>query len=118
MAQDVQEARRLWLGAQALGSREAEIRLAVIEVRQPADSMRLKEAVAALARAADDGSILAEVALAYCYEHGVGVRARQGEAVRLYRIAARRGSQDAFRALRRLHDDLRPKEARFIIEER
>jgi len=118
VVQDVQEARRLWLRAQALGSREAEIRLAVLEVRQPADSSRLKEAFTALARAAEDGSILAEVALAYCYEHGVGVQARQGEAVRLYRIAARRGSQDAFRALRRLHDDLRPQEARFVIEER
>jgi TPR repeat protein len=115
---DLQEAKRLWSRALALGSREADIRLAVIGVQHPEDSTQLKGAISVLERAAGDGSILAEVALAYCYEHGVGVTARPSEAVRLYRIAARRGSQDAYRALRRLHDDLRPGEARFVIDDR
>ena len=70
-----------------------------------------------LEQAADDGSILAEMALAFCYERGIGVPTRTAEAVRLYRIAARRGSQDAYRALRRLHDGLRPDERRFHIDE-
>ncbi len=115
--QDKNEARSLWIRAVGLGSREAEIRLAVVEVQHPSDSLRLATAVDVLEKAAADGSILAEVALAYCYEHGVGVPPRRGEAVRLYRIGARRGSQDAYRALRRLHDDLRPEENRFSLDE-
>jgi hypothetical protein len=117
VVQDQKQALELWARARDRGSKEAEIRMAVVDVQHPGDSLRVAGAVAVLEQAATDGSILAEVALAYCYEHGVGVPVRLGEAVRLYRLGARRGSQDAYRALRRLHDDLRPQEERFLIEE-
>ena len=93
------------------------IRRAVVTLRQDADSLSRSNAVSVLEQAADDGSILAEMALAWCYEKGIGVPVRASDAVRLYRLAARRGSQDAYRALRRLHDALRPTETRYHIDE-
>jgi uncharacterized protein len=114
---DAVEALRLWSRAADAGSREGAIRRAVVTVRQDADSLARSRAVQVLEQAAEDGSILAEMALAFCYERGIGVPSRTAEAVRLYRIAARRGSQDAYRALKRLHDGLRPDEQRFQIDE-
>ncbi len=117
MPQNTGEAVRLWKRASALGSREADIRLAVLQVQNPQDSLTLKQAVSTLGQAAEDGSILAEVALGYCYEHGVGVPPRLAESVRLYRIAARRGSQDAYRSLQRLHDAIRPTNPTYRVED-
>jgi uncharacterized protein len=114
---DAAEAFRLWSRAADAGSREGAIRRAVVTVRQDADTLARSKAVGVLEQAADDGSILAEMALAFCFERGIGVPTRTQEAVRLYRIAARRGSQDAYRALKRLHDAVRPQEQRFHIDE-
>jgi len=66
---------------------------------------------------AGEGSILAEVALALCYETGRGVRQQKGEAARLYRNAAQRGSQSAYDALRRMHDEIRPPGKEFEISD-
>jgi TPR repeat protein len=73
-----------------------------------ADIQLLRDAVT-------EGSVLAEVALAYCYETGTGVSDSFAEAVRLYRAGSRRGSKDAYRALRRLHDRIRPEEDTFAL---
>jgi TPR repeat protein len=61
--------------------------------------------------------VLAEMALGYCYETGTGVLQRKGEAAKLFRSAASRGSLDAFRALKRMHDELRPASAEFRISD-
>ncbi len=114
---DPAEAMRLWTRAAEAGSREGMIRKAVVTVRQDADTLARARAVQVLQKAGEDGSILAEMALAFCFERGIGVPVRTSEAVRLYRVAARRGSQDAYRALRRLHDGLRPQETRYHVEE-
>ncbi len=74
-------------------------------------------ALAVLQRGVDDGSVLSQVALGYCYEQGFGVRRSSAEAARWYRAGAQRGSQDAYRALRRMHDALRPEEPQFVISE-
>ena len=71
----------------------------------------------AVAGAMAKGSVLAEVALGYCYETGRGAAENISTAVRLYRTGASRGSQDAYRALRRLHDDLRPSDREFSMPE-
>ena len=60
--------------------------------------------------------MLAEVALGYCYETGTGLPRNPGAAAQFYVTAARRGSQDAYRALRRMYDDIRPKGKEFQIE--
>ena len=114
---DPAEAYRLWTRSADAGSREGAIRRAVVTLRQDTDTLAQAQALSVLEQAADDGSILAEMALAWCYEKGIGVPVRTSEAVRLYRVAARRGSQDAYRALRRLHDGMRPTETRYHIEE-
>lgn len=93
------------------------VRLAVVTVREEEDTTALRDAVVVLRQAAEDGSILAEMALAFCHERGIGVTPGPSEAVRHYRNAARRGSQDAYRALRRMHDALRPDDKAFRVEE-
>lgn len=114
---DAARARELWEKAASLGSREAELRLAAVRLREETDSAAVARDLAAVRLGMEDGSVLAEVTLGYCYETGRGVQPRVAEAVRLYRIAARRGSLDAYRALRRLHDDRRPADSEFAIRE-
>jgi len=114
---DASHAQELWEKAAALGSREAELRLAAIRLRAEQDSAGVARDLATVLRGMEDGSVLAEVALGYCYESGRGMSPRIAEAVRLYRVAARRGSLDAYRALRRLHDERRPPDAEFVIRE-
>jgi TPR repeat protein len=112
--QDLKEARRLWAHALALGSREAGIRLAVVEVQQPEDTVRLKGAIGVLERAAEDGSILAEVACIK-HEYGVGRASTPGE-VRPYGCRPE-GSQEPT-GLPQVSDSLYPDERRFVIDER
>jgi uncharacterized protein len=113
--QDQSQALRYWNEAARLGSREAEVRIAVTQVRTHSASTRRDEDMRVLMRAAEEGSILAEVALAYCYE--TGNPARKGEAAKLYRSSAQRGSQDAYRALKRMHDEIRPDGWEYSISE-
>jgi TPR repeat protein len=117
VAADEARAAELWERAAHLGSREAGLRLAAVRLREERDSAATAEDLATVNRGMEDGSVLAEVALGYCREMGRGVPVNVAEAVRLYRVAARRGSLDAYRALRRLHDLLRPPDPEFVIRE-
>jgi uncharacterized protein len=114
---DPVHAMELWRSAARVGSREAELRIAAINLQTDADSAAFARDLAVINAGMEDGSVLAEVALAYCYESGRGLPVRLPEAVRLYRVAARRGSLDAYRALRRLHDARRPKDKEFVVSE-
>jgi TPR repeat protein len=114
---DVARAFDCWERAERLGSREAGLRLATVRLRSEVDSAAIARDLATVARGMEDGSVLAEVAMGYCFETGRGVPAKTAEAVRLYRVAARRGSLDAIRALRRLHDRRRPQDPEFAIGE-
>jgi len=114
--QNLKKAEELWRRAAKLGSREGELRLAINVVRG-ANRKNLTPAVTTLAEAAKSGSVLAEFALAYCFETGAGVPRNWGEAARLYRSSGQRGSQDAYRALERMYDILRPKEKEFRLVE-
>jgi TPR repeat protein len=111
--QDRQRAYRIWERAAAFGSGEAQVRLALARLRSSTDSTERAEAVDTLWRAAQEGSIGAEVALAYCREVGLGIPQQKGEAARLYYSAAARGSQDAYLALKRMYDGLRPPSQEF-----
>lgn len=110
---DIRKAEELWRRAEKEGSREAGVRLAVSQVRRR--DKNLVSAIGLLERAAREGSTLAGFALGYCYETGSGLVKSKSLAARLYRISAQRGSQDAARALRRLHDHLRPVEKQYQI---
>jgi uncharacterized protein len=106
-----------WRRSRDAGNIEAEIRLAMDAVRNPRDSTATVAATAVLDKAAHQGSILAQVALGYCAERGVGMKVSPPIAADYYRSAASRGSQDAYRALRRMHDQLRPADGEFKMEE-
>jgi hypothetical protein len=112
-----EQAITLWNRAAALGSKEARTRLAALAVRSGSDSTKLKQAIDFLESAAQRGSVLAQVALGYCYETGTWLPKKSGEAARLYRSAAQRGSQDAYFALRRMHDRIRPKDKEFQLND-
>jgi len=94
--------------AAGLGSREAEVRLAMSRLRgsiggdpEPGLAEKLREWAAG-------GSVLSQVMLGYCYEEGAGVETDFPAAVSFYRKAAQRGSRVAYDALKRLYDDRRP----------
>ncbi len=62
------------------------------------------------------GSLLAQFALGYCYENGIGLNKSIQEAVKYYRESAQRGNQFAYQQLKRLYDNLRPAVERFKVE--
>jgi TPR repeat protein len=107
----------LWDKAKSLGSREAEIRIAVTELMSLQDSAKTTQIVSVLSDAMNDGSVLAQVAMGYCREHGLGFQRNVGEAVKLYRKSAERGSLAGFEALKRMYDALRPPDREFRIDE-
>jgi hypothetical protein len=117
----VQEDRRqalvLWAKASSLGSREARLRIAALSVRTEKNAKTLSATIGELEQAAQRGSVLAQVALGYCYETGSGVEKRIPEAVKWYRSSAQRGSKDAYYALKRLHDEIRPADKEYQISE-
>ncbi len=115
--EDRLQAMALWLKASSMGSREAKIRIAALAVRTERDPKELQKVIGELEQAAQKGSVLAQVALGYCYETGAGVVKKIPEAVHWYRISAQRGSQDAYFALKRLHDEIRPPDKEFQISE-
>lgn len=117
VATDQEKAIDLWRGAAELGSQDAQVRLAIVDVRANVTGENLSRSIKTLADAMHAGSVLAQVALGYCYEHGIGEPEKKAEAASLYRSASQRGSQDAYRALKRMHDEIRPPGKEFQIEE-
>lgn len=115
--QDRPKALELWRKAAAMGSQEAAIRLAALRLFGNEPSENLASVIQFLETEAQEGSILAQVALAYCYETGRGVYQQKGEAARLYRNAAQRGSQTGYDALRRMHDEIRPPGKEFEVSD-
>ncbi len=98
--------------ASDLGSSEAEVRLAYIDVQSNKNG---SENIAKLIKFSGEGSVLAEAALANCYEKGICVKRNKGKAASLYRQAAQRGNEAAYNSLRNMYDELRPDEEVFQI---
>ena len=97
-----------------LGSNEAKIRLAFINIKSN-NSINSEQSLSVLQEFSNKGSVLAEAALAYCYENGIAVIQNKGKASRLYRQAAQRGNEAAFNSLRRMYDSIRPIDEEFQI---
>ncbi|MDZ7766031.1 MAG: tetratricopeptide repeat protein [Melioribacteraceae bacterium] len=102
-----------WNRAADLGSREAEVRIAFAKINQQSDDY--SDEINTLTIAANQGSVLAQAALAYCYEKGIGVDQKKSMAAKLYREAASRGSETAYNSLKSMYDELRPDEEEFKI---
>ena len=115
--QDKEEAFRLWAHASRRGSVEAGIRIAIANLVGEERTEDLAASLATVKSAASEGSLMAEMALAYCDERGIAVHQDMGEAVTLYRRCATRGSQAAYDALRRMYDAVRPNEKEFEIND-
>lgn len=113
---DAGEADRLLMEASRGGSVEAGVRRAVTIVRSDTSQERRAEAIGVLLAGASAGSVLAETALGFCLERGLGVPVNHAEAARYYRSAARRGSKDASRALLRMHDRIRPAGKEYTVD--
>jgi TPR repeat protein len=109
---------KYWQRAAEEGSRDAEIRLAaaaVVSDSNSADSA-LADSIRILSAGMGNGSTIAQLALGYCYETGVGVAQNTPQAVRLYRNCAQRGSENAYNALKRMYDTLRPQDPEFDVD--
>jgi TPR repeat protein len=115
--QNNEKALRAWTLAAEKGSSDAMVRIALTSLKGTEDTTGRTQAIALLLQAAEQGSVLAEVGLGFCYETGTGEPVSKAEAARYYRAASVRGSQDAFRALRRMHDAVRPEEKEYQIRE-
>jgi TPR repeat protein len=112
---DFSEGLKYWKEASLLGSTEAAIRLIAASLYDDEFGIDLSKAVRDLIKASDEGSVLAQVALAYCYENGIGTEVSKPETLMYYRMAAQRGSQYAYRELQRLYDEIRPDDPEFSL---
>ncbi len=115
--QDKAKTEGLWRIADGLGSPEARIRLIVSEIMKIPSKAPSARAISYLQTSSEEASILAQVALAYCHERGLGKALCKESAALLYRNAAQRGSESAYLALRRMHHEIRPAGMEFEIEE-
>jgi len=103
---DKNKAIEIWENAWRMGIKEAGLRLEAAKIleAQPSDySVRTNE----LNNSEQDGSILSQAVLGYCYEKGIGVTIDKAKAAKFYRLAAHRGSQYAYRELKRLYAESR-----------
>ncbi|HLP18425.1 MAG TPA: tetratricopeptide repeat protein [Bacteroidota bacterium] len=113
IARDTAQALGYWQRASELGSREARLRILAFEIlsQKLVDPLLIRE----LKEGEDNGSVLSQLALAYCYQNGLGVPINIAEAARLYRTCAQRGNQNGYEELKQLYDALRPPEKEFKI---
>jgi len=106
LIEDKNKAIEIWEIAEQLGNIEAKVRLVSSKIFDEESSEDINESIKILNDAEMKGSILAQVTLAYCYENGIGVTKNLAEASRYYRYAAQRGSQYAYKELKRLYDSI------------
>ncbi|MBI1937871.1 MAG: sel1 repeat family protein [Ignavibacteriales bacterium] len=112
-----EKAFQYWEMAKNLGSREAQIRIAFTKLADSTNQNSYEENIKVLASAADEGSVLAQTFLGYCYEKGLGVTENKGTAAHYYRYAAQRGNQTANESMKRMYDEIRPLEDEYQIYE-
>ena len=104
-----------WETAKALGSKEASIRIIMSSLFDSTGVKNYTDDIATLHNIANEGSILAQTALALCYEKGIGVKENKAVAIRYYRHATQRGSETAYNSLKRMYDELRPDDDEFKV---
>ena len=112
---DIQKGLSYWSKAEALGSIEAKVRIISSSIYSKSNTQDLKSLFIELENASEEGSVLAQVTLAYCYENGYGTAKSKSDCVEYYRDAAQRGNQYAYRELKRLYDEIRPPDPEFDV---
>lgn len=113
--EDKAEGLQYWEDAASMGSAEARVRLITASLYDNLELADPKSIFEELKKASKNGSVLAQVALAYSYQNGIGTAPSKSETVNYYRMASQRGSQYAYRELQRLYDEIRPEETEFSL---
>ena len=113
--EDESEGLKYWKNAYLMGSTEAKVRIITASLYSDTELENPKSVFEELLKASENGSLLAQVGLAYCYQNGIGTAPSKGETVNYYRNASQRGSQYAYRELQRLYDEIRPDETEFSV---
>ena len=113
--QDKEKAIEYWQQAVDLGSEEAKVRIAFSNINEGKGDP--SKEINTLMISSEEGSVIAQAALAYCYENGMGIKQNKAEAAGLYRKAAHRGNQAAYSSLLKMYDGIRPGEEEFVIHE-
>lgn len=113
---DKQKGLEYWELAENFNSPEASVRIAVSKVFGSYTNNNLINEFSLLEKYEGNGSVLAQFALGYCYENGIGVSKNIPNAVEYYRNSAQRGNQYAYQQLKRLYDNLRPPEETFKVD--
>ncbi len=115
LKQDRNKAIEVWQLAKNMGSKEAAVRIDVAEIYGFVKSSDYQNAIDNLNKAIDEGSVLAQATLAYCYENGIGLPTSEPQAVKYFRLAAQRGSRFAYDELKQLYNAIRPKDKMFQL---
>ncbi len=114
--QDLPKAFSLWEQAEKLGSMDAEIRMNAAIILDQLPSSDYSKRVDQLLAASVKGSVLAQSAVGFAYENGIGLARNTAKAVTYYRDSAQRGSRFAYNRLKSLYDSKRPADSEFSIE--
>ncbi len=111
---DVNKAIELWRIAENLGSCEATLRILLSKIFDDSKTLD-KNVINSMLSFEEKGSVLAQVALGFCYENGRGVLRNKAMSVKYYRKAAQRGNLFAFERLKNLYDSIRPNLTEFRV---
>ncbi len=115
VAKERDKALLLWNKAGTYECEDARTRIAFNNILNNDKNSNLKTDYDYIMNACENGSLLAQIALGYCYERGIVVKENKSEADKYYRDAARRGSEIAMNSLKRLYDEIRPENEEFKI---
>jgi uncharacterized protein len=105
----------LWKKAAAGNCTDARTLIAFNNILNKDQNSSLKDDYDFIIKAYENGSLLAQTALGYCYEKGIVVKMNKSEANKHYRNAVRRGSEVAMNSLKRLYDEIRPEGEEYKI---
>ncbi len=112
---DADKAVQIWTQSQKLGSSEAKVQLSIINLYKNDFESEGSKNIKILTDYSDDGSVLAQAGLGYCYETGIVVKKDFGMAAKYFRFAAQRGSQYAYTELKKMYDEIRPQTSEFEL---
>jgi TPR repeat protein len=110
VTQDKAKGVGIWKLAADQGSKEARIRIEIANLYGEIEVKGKVESFNYLKNAEEKGSLLAELSLADCYDKGIIVPKEKAKAIYYFRSAAVRGSAFAYNELKRLYDEMRPKD--------